>query len=901
MHHVPHRNHVGRPVVVDNHQMPVVVDADRHTLDAAFGTKVHTHTGINGDTPAPILVEQAGRPRRAVEQVDQRVEVPQKGGEEEHPVEGTAPSVVVQGGRRPDEFSGEFSGEMDVETDPDDDRRRSAVDDDRLGKDAAELACRSSRPDDEVVGPFQTGVHAGDVFGGAGSGETDRYRREVDPFGTQPWTQQDRQQQRRARWRHPAPVKAPPPSVLELGHKHGACRGATGRLGEQIGVRRAGLVHPVDAPAGPGDQFAGAVSEFGGGNDVVVGGFGAVGGFEVVGRWGTHGGTSEATGTAWNGARVRSSPKHRPVLTKVLIANRGEIAVRVIRACAELGIPSVAVYSELDREALHVRLADEAYALGGQTAAESYLNTERILEIIEQSGADAVHPGYGFFSENTDFARAIAERGVAFIGPPPEAIEVMGDKVSSRIAAEAAGVAGVPGTTEFLNNGDEVVAFGNANGWPVAIKAAYGGGGRGMRVVNSAEEAHEALASAQSEALKGFGRDECYVERYLSWPRHIEMQIIADGHGNCVWVGERDCSAQRRHQKLVEESPAPNFPDEVRQAMGAAAVKVAQACGYVNAGTVEFLYQDGEFYFLEMNTRLQVEHPVTEMVTGIDLVAEQLRVAAGEPLSFSQDDVVRTGHAVEIRINAEDPAGGAFLPSPGRITSIVPPQGFGTRWDGGYESGDEVSQYYDNLVGKLICWGADRDKAIARTLRALREFRIEGIATTIPADIAILEHPDFVAGEHSTKWVEERLDLTGVGSAPSVTTGADEVARVERTADVEVNGRRYAVKLWVPADQIGGGGGGGSARSAAPRPTRSASASAGAAGAPGAVTAPMQGTIVRVNVEVGQEVTAGQAVCVLEAMKMENNIAAGADGTVTAVNVAPGDAVGTGDVLVTIE
>ncbi len=467
------------------------------------------------------------------------------------------------------------------------------------------------------------------------------------------------------------------------------------------------------------------------------------------------------------GADTASRRKHRAVLTKVLIANRGEIAVRVIRACAELGIPSVAVYSDLDRDALHVRLADEAYALGGTTAAESYLNTERILEIIEQSGADAVHPGYGFFSENTDFARAIAQRGVAFIGPPPEAIEVMGDKVSSRIAAQAAGVQGVPGTTEFLNNGDEVVAFGEANGWPVAIKAAYGGGGRGMRVVHSADEAHEALASAQSEALKGFGRDECYVERYLTWPRHIEMQIIADTHGNCVWVGERDCSAQRRHQKLVEESPAANFPDEVRQAMGAAAVKVAKACGYVNAGTVEFLYQDGEFYFLEMNTRLQVEHPVTEMATGIDLVAEQLRVAAGEPLTITQDGIERRGHAVEIRINAEDPAGGAFLPAPGTITTLVPPQGFGTRWDGGYESGDEVSQYYDNLVGKLICWGIDRPTAIARTLRALREFRIEGIATTIPADIAILEHPDFKAGVHSTKWVEEVLDLTGVSSAPS--------------------------------------------------------------------------------------------------------------------------------------
>ncbi|MCC5953307.1 MAG: acetyl-CoA carboxylase biotin carboxylase subunit [Acidimicrobiia bacterium] len=590
------------------------------------------------------------------------------------------------------------------------------------------------------------------------------------------------------------------------------------------------------------------------------------------------------------------------MLTKVLIANRGEIAVRVIRACQELGIPTVAVYSDFDRDALHVRLADEAYALGGQTPAESYLDTETILGIIEQSGADAVHPGYGFFSENTDFARAITARGVAFIGPPPEAIEVMGDKVSSRKAAQAAGVQGVPGTTEFLTSADEVVAFGEEFGWPVAIKAAYGGGGRGMRVVPSAAEAADALASAQSEALKGFGRDECYIERYLTWPRHVEMQIIADTHGNCVWVGERDCSAQRRHQKLVEESPAPDFPDSVRQAMGEAAVKVAKACGYTNAGTVEFLYQDGEFYFLEMNTRLQVEHPVTEMVTGIDLVAEQLRVAAGEPLSFTQDEVRRTGHAVEIRINAEDPAGGAFLPAPGRITELVPPQGFGTRWDGGYESGDEISQFYDNLVGKLICWGKDRPTAIARTLRALREFRIAGIATTIPADIAILEHPDFVAAEHSTKWVEERLDLTGVSSAPAPSDGAadEDEPKVQRDLDVEVNGRRFSVKVIAPESQLGAAAPAGAAGGAKRKPRRSGGGGALAA-VSGAVTVPMQGTIVKVLVEAGQTVEAGQAVCVLEAMKMENNITAGAAGTVTEVKVAPGDTVGTGDVVCVIE
>jgi acetyl-CoA/propionyl-CoA carboxylase, biotin carboxylase, biotin carboxyl carrier protein len=593
------------------------------------------------------------------------------------------------------------------------------------------------------------------------------------------------------------------------------------------------------------------------------------------------------------------------VLSKILIANRGEIAVRVIRACRELGIASVAVYSDLDRDSLHVRLADEAYALDGQTAAESYLDTEKILDIIERSGADGVHPGYGFFSENTDFARAITARGVTFIGPPPEAIEVMGDKVSSRIAAQEAGVAGVPGTTAFLTSADEVVAFGEEHGWPVAIKAAYGGGGRGMRVVPSADQAAEALESAQSEALKGFGRSECYVERYLTWPRHIEMQVFADTHGNAVWVGERDCSAQRRHQKLIEESPAPLFPDEVRQAMGEAAVKVTKACGYVNAGTVEFLFQDGEFYFLEMNTRLQVEHPVTELVTGLDLVAEQIRVASGEPLSFTQDDIVRRGHAIEVRVNAEDPAGGKFLPSPGPIAKLRVPQGYGVRWDGGYEAGDEVSQFYDNLVGKLICWGADREVAIARTIRALEEFEIAGIATTIPADLAILRHDDFVAGQHSTKWVEDRLDLSAVGAgAVAPATDADgepPEPKVRRDVDVEVNGRRFGVTVWVPESQVGAVvAAGGGAGKASPRPRRSAGASAAAAGS-GNVAVPMQGTIVKVLVSVGDGVEEGQTVCVLEAMKMENNIAADKTGMVKEVKVEAGQSVGSGDVVVVIE
>jgi len=596
------------------------------------------------------------------------------------------------------------------------------------------------------------------------------------------------------------------------------------------------------------------------------------------------------------------------VLSKILIANRGEIAVRIIRACKELGIATVAVYSELDRDALHVRLADEAYALGGTTAAESYLNTELILDVIERSGADGVHPGYGFFSENTDFARAITAKGVQFIGPPPEAIEVMGDKVSSRIAAQAAGVQGVPGTTEFLTSSDEVVAFGEEFGWPVAIKAAFGGGGRGMRVVKAADEAAAAFESATSESLKGFGRGECYVERYLTWPRHVEMQIIADTHGNCVWIGERDCSAQRRHQKLIEESPAPNFPAETRQAMGEAAVKVAKACGYTNAGTVEFLYQDGDFFFLEMNTRLQVEHPVTEMVSGLDLVREQIRVASGEPLSFTQDEIDLRGHSIEVRVNAENPAGGMFLPSPGRITTLVPPQGLGVRWDGGYESGDEVSQYYDNLIGKLVVWGTDRPTAIARMVRCVREFRISGLHTTLPADLAILTHPDFAAGEHSTKWVEDRLDLSDLELTADLegpTGGADANGneaepKVRRQVDVEVNGKRFDVAMWIPESAMAVAPAAGP--SALPRPKRAGGgAVATAAAASGSITVPMQGTIIKVNVAEGDTVEAGAVICVLEAMKMENNITADAGGTVTEVKVTTGQAVGAGDVVAVVE
>ena len=583
------------------------------------------------------------------------------------------------------------------------------------------------------------------------------------------------------------------------------------------------------------------------------------------------------------------------MLKKILIANRGEIAVRVIRTAREMGIATVAVYSELDRNALHVRLADEAYALGGQTAAESYLNTNAIINAIKLSGADAVHPGYGFFSENADFAKTITDMGVAFIGPPPGAIVEMGDKVSSRKAALRGGAPIVPGTTEFLKSADEITQFAKTHGFPVAIKAAYGGGGRGMKVVHDQKSVQEAMESAQRESKAFFGRDEIYVEKYLSWPRHIEIQLVGDTHGNVVWVSSRDCSAQRRHQKLIEEAPAPALPDGVEDAMGAAAVKAAKAVGYFNAGTVEFIYQDEEFFFLEMNTRLQVEHPVSELITGIDLVEWQIKVAAGEKLPMTQKQILasRRGHAIEVRINAENPTAGKFLPSPGKITKLTTPDGFGVRFDGGYESGDTVSQYYDNLVGKLIVWGKDRESAIARTIRALEETKIEGLHTTIDADLAILRHPDFAATKHSTKWVEEKLDLSKLVSTTGETQSNSE-GLVEKNTVVEVNGKRFDVKVWVPPT-------GGVAATA--QKTRSASrgASQATAAASGTITAPMQGTVIKLLVSQGQTVAQGEAVLVLEAMKMENQIQADKAGVISKVNCKAGDTVGSGDVLLVIE
>ncbi len=594
---------------------------------------------------------------------------------------------------------------------------------------------------------------------------------------------------------------------------------------------------------------------------------------------------------------------------KVLVANRGEIAVRVIRTCRELGIATVAVYSELDQNALHVRLADEAYALGGQTAAASYLAAELILGALARSGADAVHPGYGFLAENAAFARAVRDAGATFIGPPPGAIETMGDKINARLAATRAGVACVPGRNEPVGDPAEIVAFGDSNGWPVAIKAAFGGGGRGMKVANGPEEAASAMESAQREAESSFGHGEVYLERYLAWPRHIEMQVFADRHGNAIWIGERDCSCQRRHQKLLEESPAPDFPDEIRQAMGAASVKICQACGYENAGTVEFLYEDGSFYFLEMNTRLQVEHPVTELLTELDLVEWQLRVAAGEALPMSQEAVIALsrGHAMEARINAEDPAGGKFLPSPGRIARLRLPDGFGVRSDSGFEAGDTVSQFYDNLVAKIVVWGHDRDAARRRLLRALSEMQVEGIATTIPALQVILTHPDFIEARHSTRWLEQDVDLSGI-SSPSSGPIHDPVAgggspgveeMVLREVDAEVDGRRYRVKLWVPdVPQAGAPTSPARMKTATSRPRGSA---VPMLAADGRVTVPMQGTIIKVLVAEGDLVEVDQALCVLEAMKMENPITSDRAGRVKELHVSVGDSLGAGDVVAVIE
>jgi acetyl-CoA/propionyl-CoA carboxylase biotin carboxyl carrier protein len=584
------------------------------------------------------------------------------------------------------------------------------------------------------------------------------------------------------------------------------------------------------------------------------------------------------------------------VFGKVLIANRGEICVRIVRALREMGISSVAVYSDADRESLHARIADEAYHVGPTPATESYLNVGRLIEVARKSGAEAVHPGYGFLAESAVFARAVEEAGLVWIGPHPEAIEAMGSKVESRRIMAQAEVPMVPGTKDPIAAAKEVRLFGEEHGFPVAVKASAGGGGKGFAVAGDPSEAESAFARASREGEAYFGDGSVYVEKYLEAPRHIEIQVVRDKHGNAVHLGERDCSIQRRHQKLLEECPSPAIDPQMREDMGRAALAAAEAVGYDNVGTVEFLVEKGEngdgFYFLEMNTRVQVEHPVTEEVTGIDIVKTGIRIAAGEPLSFSQEDVVWRGHAIEARLNAED-AARDFAPSPGAVTVYEEPGGPGVRVDSSLRGPGLVAESYDPLFAKLIVSGADRGEALARLGRALAEFRVEGISTTLPFFRAILSDEAFVSGDYSTGFVAERMSLLDIEPSSLGIPGepATEREKTAREVEVEVNGKLFRVKVFGEEDQRGTVG--------PPRRRQGETRRASASG--GAIAAPMQGTIVRVLVEEGQEVEADEPVCILEAMKMESEVRSQKAGTVSEVRVESGQTVRSGDTLVLVE
>jgi len=572
----------------------------------------------------------------------------------------------------------------------------------------------------------------------------------------------------------------------------------------------------------------------------------------------------------------------------LLIANRGEIAVRVIRTAREMGMRTIAIYSELDRDARHVELADEAWNAGPAPAAESYLNQQRILQIAHDAGAEAIHPGYGFLSENAGFAGAVSNAGIVWVGPPASAIEAMGDKITSRRNAEQAGVPTVPGVSDPITTVDEVAALAEEFGYPVAIKAAHGGGGKGLRVVREPEELDNAFEGARREADAYFGNPEVYVEKYLEQPRHVEAQVLFDQQGKGLFLGERDCSVQRRHQKLIEETPSPGLTVRQRRALGRAAIAAARSCGYVNAGTVEFLVdRSGESYFLEMNTRLQVEHTVTEMVTGLDLVEWQLRIAAGEELTI--EAIEPRGHAIEFRINAEDPHN-EFLPTPGQVVEWQEPAGPGVRVDSWVRPGTNVSQYYDNLMAKLVVWAPDRASAISRGRRALEEFRVTGVASTIPAHLAVLSHPDFLNGAHHTKWMEESVDV-GEGEPDSTPSLPEEESLTRRDITVEVGGRRFAVSYWAPEPLAGTG-----IRRRPPRLQTGSSAPSD-----GVVTAPMQGTIVKVHVTAGAPVGEGDPICVLEAMKMENEVRSPTSGDVVDLRVQPGDTVTPGQVIAIVK
>jgi acetyl-CoA/propionyl-CoA carboxylase biotin carboxyl carrier protein len=585
-------------------------------------------------------------------------------------------------------------------------------------------------------------------------------------------------------------------------------------------------------------------------------------------------------------------------LQKVLIANRGEIAVRVIRACKDAGIGSVAVYADPDRDSVFVRLADEAYALGGATPAETYLDIAKILDIARRAGADSVHPGYGFLAENAGFAQAVIDAGLIWIGPPPAAIEKLGDKVQARHIAQRVGAPQVVGTPDPVSGSDEVIAFAEKHGLPIAIKAAFGGGGRGLKVARRLDEVAELYDSAVREAVTAFGRGECFVEQYLDHPRHVETQCLADQHGNVVVVSTRDCSLQRRHQKLVEEAPAPFLKADQVERVYSASKAILKEAGYVGAGTCEFLVGvDGTISFLEVNTRLQGEHPVTEEVTGIDLVREMFRIAAGEELGYDDPEII--GHSIEFRINAED-AGRGFMPAPGTLTRWEPPSGPGVRVDGGYVAGETIPGSFDSLIAKLVVTGRDRTQALERSRRALAEFHVDGMPTVIPFHAAVVQDPAFVGDADGfgiyTLWIESEFD-NQIPPYDGVPGEAGDVGERQRLT-VEVGGRRLEVV--VPGGLVSGGLGGlaaGGHGAAAKKPRSTGARKVGAGASGDAVTSPMQGTIVKVAVEEGQLVQEGEVIVVLEAMKMEQPLKAHKTGTVTSLQAEVGVTVTNGAVL----
>jgi acetyl-CoA/propionyl-CoA carboxylase biotin carboxyl carrier protein len=590
------------------------------------------------------------------------------------------------------------------------------------------------------------------------------------------------------------------------------------------------------------------------------------------------------------------------MFSKVLVANRGEIAVRIIRALDELGIASVAVYSEADRDAQHVKRATEAHLLGPGPASESYLNVDKLMEVIEASGAEAVHPGYGFLAENAAFAKRLEEAGVTFIGPPASAIEAMGSKTRARELMQKAGVPIVPGTTEAVASVEDAAKIAEEIGYPIAVKAAGGGGGKGFRVALEPDKLKDAFEGAAREGEKFFSDATVYLERYLPDPRHVEVQVLADKKGNVVHLGERDCSIQRRHQKLIEESPAPLVDEELRAKIGKIAVDAAKAVKYHSAGTIEGLLQDGEYYFLEMNTRVQVEHCVTEEVTGVDIVREQILIAAGEKLSFGQDDIRWHGHAIECRINAEDAAKN-FAPAPGTITHYREASGPGVRVDSGVTSGSEITPLYDPMIAKLIVWDADRETATRRMLRALKEFELEGVRTLIPFHTAIMESEQWAKAETCRDLIEDKEWLKSLAQPkpePAGDDGEDGAQTVERDYVVEVSGKRFDVKVRGDVPPVLAAVGNGGAAAARPAARRERKSGGGGGGGGDALTSPLQGNVFKVLVEQGAKVEEGALICIIEAMKMENEITAHKAGTVSELPVKEGSAVTAGDTLAVI-